>query len=360
MQDQVLSEAARLRRLFEAEGAVLVQADILQPAETLLDIYGEDIRARAYVTSDPLRGEMMLRPDFTVPIVQMHMAGGVDPARYCYSGEVFRKQELDETRPVEFVQVGYEVFASTGEAQAEAEVFAVMSKGLEGVPVRAATGDLGILTAAVRGLRTSEARKAALMRHIWRPVRFMSLLRRFAAPVDLTARRRAMLDAADPFEGVGANQGVRSRAEVAERIVRLREDALTPPISEEEFDLINAILRQRETMPNVVSALGDIAIVLPQIAPAVARLAARTEAMAARSIDVDALGFEGSFGRTSLEYYDGFVFGFYADARPDLPPVATGGRYDALTAVLGRGRAIPAVGGVIRPALAVALRGDGA
>ncbi|MDC3265334.1 hypothetical protein OAU61_04555, partial [Planktomarina temperata] len=44
-------------------------ADILQPADVLLDLYGEDIRARAYVTSDPLRGEQMLRPDFTVPVV---------------------------------------------------------------------------------------------------------------------------------------------------------------------------------------------------------------------------------------------------------------------------------------------------
>jgi len=58
-----------------------------------------------------------------------------------------------------------------------------------------------------------------------------------------------------------------------------------------------------------------------------------------------------------MEYYDGFVFGFYAGARPDLPPVATGGRYDALTRQLGQGREIPAVGGVIRPGLVLTLGG---
>ena len=42
-------------------------------------------------------------------------------------------------------------------------------------------------------------------------------------------------------------------------------------------------------------------------------------------------------------------------ARPDLPPVATGGRYDALTRALGGGDAIPAVGGVVRPSLALLL-----
>ena len=75
---------------FRAAGAVEVAPDILLEAETLLDLYGEDIRARAYVTQDPIRGEMMLRPDFTVPVVQMHMRNGAEPALYCYLGEVFR------------------------------------------------------------------------------------------------------------------------------------------------------------------------------------------------------------------------------------------------------------------------------
>ena len=83
---------------------------------------------------------------------------------------------------------------------------------------------------------------------------------------------------------------------------------------------------------------------------------ARLQALSDRGVDVANLEFEGSYGRTSLEYYDGFVFGFYATDRPDHPPVATGGRYDALTAQLGQGRAVPAVGGVIRPDLALGLR----
>ena len=56
-----------------------------------------------------------------------------------------------------------------------------------------------------------------------------------------------------------------------------------------------------------------------------------------------------------MEYYDGFVFGLYAEARPDLPPIASGGRYDALTRQLGQGAEIPAVGGVLRPDLMLML-----
>ncbi|MBT6097119.1 MAG: ATP phosphoribosyltransferase regulatory subunit, partial [Marinovum sp.] len=44
--------------------------------------------------------------------------------------------------------------------------------------------------------------------------------------------------------------------------------------------------------------------------------------------------------------------------RTDLPPVATGGRYDALTRQLGQGATIPAVGGVIRPDVVLQLKGD--
>ena len=58
----IRAEAEALFAAFQAAGAVAVEADTLLPAETLLDLYGEDIRARAYVTQDPLRGEMMLRP----------------------------------------------------------------------------------------------------------------------------------------------------------------------------------------------------------------------------------------------------------------------------------------------------------
>ncbi len=94
----VRAEAQRLWRGFAGAGAIEVDPPILQPADTLLDLYGEDIRARAYVTPDPVRGEPMLRPDFTVPVVQMHMDNGAEPARYTYAGEVFRRQEDDAHR----------------------------------------------------------------------------------------------------------------------------------------------------------------------------------------------------------------------------------------------------------------------
>lgn len=353
---QILSTARNLRDQFEALGGKVVQADVLQPAETLLDLYGEDIRGRAYVTSDPLHGELMLRPDFTVPVVQMHMETFAEPARYTYSGTVFRKQESDPTRAHEYLQVGYEVFDGKDPAGADAEVFAAIANALAGLPVRAATGDIGLLTAAVKGLQTTDRRKAALLRHIWRPQRFKSLLDRFGGLTPVPPTRTKLLELTDPFAGVVEPFGLRSKAEVNERIEALKAEAAMDPISGEERGLIDAVLGLRDTMPKALEVLRGVSSNLPSIAAAVDQLARRTEAMAKRGVDVDSLDFEGSYGRTSLEYYDGFVFGFYAIENADLPPIATGGRYDALTAQLGHGRAVPAVGAVIRPDLVLALQ----
>jgi len=349
------AEAYRLRAAFEAAGAVPVEADILQPAETLLDLYGEDIRARAYVTADPVRGEMMLRPDFTVPVVQMHMAGGADPARYTYAGEVFRKQEAGSARASEYLQVGYELFDGADPGRADAEVFALFAEVLAPLGLRAATGDIGLLQAAVMGLSTTDTRKAALLRHLWRPRRFRSLLDRFCGKRSPPAGRAEMLAASDPLADAGPGIGLRTMDEVRDRIERLRADAAEPPIGAGEAELLDELMGLRETAPNVLARLRDLMVDMPAIAAAVDGFAARLGAMEERGIEVEALGFEASFGRTTMEYYDGFVFGFFAPARPDLPPVASGGRYDALTRVLGQGRSIPAVGGVIRPALTLEL-----
>ncbi|SEM01555.1 ATP phosphoribosyltransferase regulatory subunit [Roseovarius azorensis] len=353
----IRAEAARLRAIFEAAGALPVETSVLQPAEVLLDLYGEDIRARAYVTSDALRGEQMLRPDFTVPVVQMHMEHGAEPARYTYSGEVFRRQEEDARRANEYTQVGFEIFERDAPEAADAEVFALFFDILRPLGLRAATGDIGILMAAVAGLRTSDRRKAALLRHIWRPRRFRALIDRFSGRAPMPEARAALLATTDPMAGAGPFIGLRGPDEIAARITALREDAALGPISASEVALIDAILAVRETSDNALENLRDIAVDLPAIQPATERLARRLDELGARGIDITALDFEASYGRTQMEYYDGFVFGFYAAERPDLPPVASGGRYDALTRHLGRGREIPAVGGVIRPGLVLSLGG---
>ena len=356
----IRAEAERLHAAFLAAGAVAVEADILLPAGTLLDLYGEDIRARAYVTADPLNGEMMLRPDFTVPVVQAHMAGGAEPARYAYMGEVFRRQEHLDGRSREYMQVGYEVFDRDATA-ADAEVFALFRDLLAGLDLRPATGDIGILMAAVRGLSTTERRKAALLRHIWRPQRFRALLDRFAGRAPVPPARAALLErlrSGSPealIEAAGPLVGLRGPEDIAARAEALIEDAKAPPIAAPEAALLYDLLSLEAPAQAALAHLRGIAPLLPAIGPAVEAFAARLNALAANGIDVATLPFEASHGRTTLEYYDGFVFSFHGPE--GMPPIASGGRYDALTAVLGAGRSIPAVGGIVRPGLVARLKG---
>jgi len=358
----IRAEAERLHAAFRAAGAAPVETDILQPAGTLLDLYGEDIRARAYVTADPLDGEMMLRPDFTVPVVQAHMAARAEePARYCYMGEVFRKQDHLDQRAREYLQAGFEIFDGSAPEAADAEVFALFSQLLQGLGLRAVTGDIGILMAAVRGLDTTARRKAALLRHIWRPRRFRALLDRFAGRAPVAPQRAQLLERlaqgapAALIAAAGPLIGLRGEEDIAARAAALLEDAAARPIAAPEAALLYDLLGLQAPASAALDHLRGITPLLPAIAPAVDRFAARLQALADRGIDTALLPFEASLGRTSMEYYDGFTFAFLGPA--GLPPVASGGRYDALTAQLGRGRRIPAVGGIIRPHLVAALRG---
>ncbi|MCC6007118.1 MAG: ATP phosphoribosyltransferase regulatory subunit [Rhodobacteraceae bacterium] len=361
---RALGEALLAR--FAALGAVPVEAPILLPAATLLDLYGEDIRARAYVTSDPGLGEMMLRPDFTVPVVEAHMREGAEPARYTYLGPVFRRQEPGSTRPREYLQVGYELFERDDPAAADAEVFALFSELLAPRGLRAATGDAGLLAAAVAGLETSPARKAALARHIWRPARFRRLLDRFGGRTPLPEVRASLLarlEQAGPealITGAGPEIGLRAAQEVAARLQALAEDAAQPPIPAAQVAALEALMEVRGPAPEALSAIRRLEGALPPLSAAAGRIEARLDALARCGIAPEALPFEATHGRTTQEYFDGFVFGFTAPGHPDWPPVATGGRYDALTRALGAGGGIPAIGGVIRPGLLAALERGGA
>ncbi len=359
---RIRAEADRLFEQFKAAGALPVEAEALQPADLLLDLYGEDIRARAFVTHDPTEGEQMLRPDFTLPVVQMHMAEGAEPARYTYNGPVWRKQEPGSERASEYIQVGFEIFDRLNPADSDAEVFALFSDVLDGLNLRASTGDLGILMAAVRGLSTIDSRKAALMRHLWRPRRFRQLLERFGGLAPVPESRTSLVAAArksDPARLIaraGTHVGLRDEADIAARVTALVEDADAAPVPAEEARLIEDILGLSDKSDAALASLREIARSLPAITPALDRMEARLDALARRGIEPGSLDFEGSYGRTTLEYYDGFVFGFYAETRSDMPVVASGGRYDALTEVLGAGRSIPAVGGVIRPETILLLK----
>ena len=329
------ARAAALLARFQDTGAAVVAPPILLPAGPLLDLYGEDIRARAFTTTDPLRGEAMLRPDFTVPIAQAHdPADG--PAAYCYAGEVFRRQEDDAARPREYLQAGLERFGGTDRAAEDAAILATFHDALADHAPRARMGDLGLLLAAVDALDTTVRRRAALRRHVWRPRRFRRLLDRFTGRAP-----RAPLDPATDAPLVG----LRTAEEIATRRATLAEEARTPPLDAAQAAALEALLDMDAPLPDGLAALDRSVQSLPVLAPAVRAVRDRADALTRHGLDPQTIRFAPAAGRSAMEYYDGFTFTLSVGAEV----VATGGRYDALMAALGT--PTPAVGGVVRPGL---------
>src|SRR5947208_576092 len=86
-----------------------VEPAILQPPEPFLDLSGEDIRRRMYLTSEPSGRELCLRPDLTIPVSADYLASAAgaagEPMGFCYLGPVFRQRE---NAPGEFLQAGIE------------------------------------------------------------------------------------------------------------------------------------------------------------------------------------------------------------------------------------------------------------
>ena len=348
-------EAKNLAAVFEATGAEVVELDFLQISNILLDLYGEDIRGRAFITNDPVYGEMMLRPDFTIPIVEQHMANSVSTARYTYCGKVFRRQEEFPDRPREFLQVGYEIFDGANTEKADAEVFLLVDEALNGIPIRIATGDIGILMAAVRSLSTTDTRKKALLRHIWRPHRFRTLLNQYSG---LSSKPQPNQDPDDYNKLLDKFQAVGSRKvqEIKERLRQIKLESETDPLDPEEVKILDELLSLKDKCTVAHGHLENLSKKMPGIESTVDNFATRLDFLKKNGIKIERLDFEGSYGRTSMEYYDGFVFGFYSETHMDLAAVATGGRYDALTERMESGKKIPAVGAVLRPDLTFLLR----
>jgi len=150
--------------VFEAVGFATVEPGSVLEAENLLDLYGEDVRARAFVFDGGGATDLCLRPDLTLAICRHHLSNGGGDAKYVASGPVYRRPSVGETRPAQFLQVGCEWFGDANIAQADAQMLnlvsdAVRAVGLEDFAIE--TGDLGVLFALSGRSRSPRAAQGA-------------------------------------------------------------------------------------------------------------------------------------------------------------------------------------------------------
>jgi ATP phosphoribosyltransferase regulatory subunit len=334
---------------------------VLQPAEPFLDLGGEDIRRRMFLTNDPDGRELCLRPDLTIPVscdyLKSPKAG--KPAGYCYLGTVFRHRE---GAPAEFLQVGIESFGRADKAAADAEMLAL---GLEatkqyGVPApEIRMGDVALFGAFIDALDLAPVWRRRLKKDFNRKASLAHDLDQLTlAPANGSKEYQGVLAAlagSDPkaahhlvtdllsIAGI-ATVGGRSVAEIADRF--LEQSAINAPtrLPRETRALIERFLSLKGDPDEAAAELRALAADAKlggALEAALDLFETRAGFLVTRGIDVRKIKFSTAFGRR-IDYYTGFVFELH-DARAKNPLVA-GGRYDNLLARLGAPVQIPAVG----------------
>ena len=350
--------AQALAASYVRAGYAQIEPPVLQPAEPFLDLSGEDIRRRMFLTTDPDGRELCLRPDLTIPVSRAYLqspAAG-KPAGFCYLGTVFRHREGERC---EFLQAGIESFGRQDKAAADAEMLAL---GLEATTQYGVTapeirmGDVGLFSAFIAALDLSPVWKRRLIKDFNRK----SSLKHDLDQLTLSAANGskeyqgvlAALAGSDPkaahhlvtdllsIAGI-ATVGGRTVAEIADRF--LEQSALNAPtrLPRETRALIERFLSVAGDPDEAAGELRAIAADAKiSLGPALDLFETRAGFLAARGVDVRAITFSTAFGR-GFDYYTGFVFELHNKGKS---PLVAGGRYDALLTRLGAREAIPAVG----------------
>ncbi|MBM3530052.1 MAG: ATP phosphoribosyltransferase regulatory subunit [Alphaproteobacteria bacterium] len=357
------TRAEALVAAYERAGYRRVAPAILQPAEPFLDLSGEDIRRRMYLTTDVEGRELCLRPDLTIPVSRDYLASNAAgaPQGFCYLGPVFRDRGAS---PAEFVQAGIESFGRPDTAAADAEMLALgidatAHYGIAKPDIR--MGDVGLFSALVAALDLAPAWKRRLVKDFNRKSslahdldvltlgatatkpEYQGVLAALAGS-DPRAARALVTDLLS-IAGITAVGG-RSVGEIAERFLEQAALGAATGLPRETRALIEKFLGvagDPDTAAAELRAIAAAARLEGGLGPALDLFESRTGFLAARGVDVGRIAFSTAFGR-GLDYYSGFVFELHdPNASPNGPLVA-GGRYDGLLTRLGASAPIPAVG----------------
>jgi ATP phosphoribosyltransferase regulatory subunit len=355
------ARAEALVAAYERAGYRRISPPILQPAEPFLDLSGEDIRKRMYLTSNVEGHELCLRPDLTIPVSRDYLesaAAGL-PQGFCYLGPVFRDRGA---LPAEFLQAGIESFGRQDIAAADAETLALgldatAHYGIASPEIR--MGDVGLFAALVAAIDLAPAWKRRLVKDFNRKTSL-------AHDLDLltlggTSSRPeyqgvlAALTGSDPhaaralvtdllsIAGITAVGG-RSVAEIAERFLEQAALGAATGLPRQTRALIERFLAIAGDPDEAAAELRALAADTGLgLSAALDLFESRTGFLAARGVDVGRIRFSTAFGR-GLDYYTGFVFELHDGGSGPNGPLVAGGRYDELLARLGAKAPIPAVG----------------
>ena len=364
------SFAADILTLFEKRGAGIADVAVLQPADPFLDIAGEDLRRRIFLTESETGEALCLRPDFTIPVCLNHIASEAEtPRRYAYLGQVFRQRRDDDA---EFLQAGIEDLGETDTALADArsiaDAHALLNQVLPDVQLSTTLGDQHVFEAVLAALGLPRGWQKQLLRAFGSAEQLGAMLEDLSNPQRASAQTgaAAALIAGGDRDGLAGHvaslmveSGLsktagRSPEEIASRLIE-KAELRNVRLSRETFDALKSFLAIRVPLSQATQTLQDFATgVGISLGDALQQFASRVAAISGQGLPTDSIDYDAGFGRP-LDYYTGLVF----EISGNLPkPLVGGGRYDRLLTMLGADTPIPGVGFSVWLDRIEALRGE--
>jgi ATP phosphoribosyltransferase regulatory subunit len=348
-----------LGRLLEA-GFPRIEPSILQPASVFLDMSGEDIRGRLYLTSDAEGAELCLRPEYTIPVCLAYLASpqAGREAQFSYLGPVFRARagQSGESR-----QSGLESYGRADVEAADAEIFATAMEAADAAgagTLAVRLGDAHLFDAVLHALRLPDVWLRRLRRGLARGRSLGAILDDAGAGAQTQSGVLEALERADhagakalvedllAIAGI-ATVGGRSAGEIADRFLDQAAVRSGPGPASEARAILQRFLAISGDPDSASQRLRALAAEAGLgVGPALDSLDQRIGFIAARGMPVETYRFSTAFVR-DLDYYTGFVFEAVDPGRADGKPAVGGGRYDGLARRLGASADIPAVGAAI-------------
>ena len=327
------ARAEALVGAYERAGYRRVAPPILQPAEPFLDLSGEDIRKRMYLTTDADGRELCLRPDLTIPVSRDYLASpaagtraglllsrpGVPPPRRA-AGRVpagrhrilrADRQGGGGRRDAGARPRGDRALRHRRARDPHRRRRAVLGAG------RGARSGAGLEAAAGQGfqpqdLARARSRRADAQRGAEQARNTRACWRRWPAPIRRPRMRWSPTCSRSPASPrSAAARSARSPSASSSR----RRSALPPRCRGETRALIERFLAIAGDPDEAAAELRALAAAAGlALEPALDLFESRTGFLAARGVDVGRIRFSTAFGR-GLDYYTGFVFELHDPAR---------------------------------------------
>jgi ATP phosphoribosyltransferase regulatory subunit len=349
--------AADLLADFERLGTLRVDTPVIQPAEPFLDMAGEDLRRRIFMTESETGKSLCLRPEFTIPVCLRHIETATGtPQRYSYLGEIFRQRREGAN---EFYQAGIEDLGETDVAGADARAISdaikILAARLPGRHLKVTLGDQSVFEAVVAACGLPAGWQKRLIHAFGNSAQIDALLTRLSSPqpvAGLSPQIEALLASGDDatliahldetMEATGySTNASRSPKEIAARLKEKRALEKTA-LDGRTLGLLREFLSLSIPLAEAPAALFAFAAKSGlALDGALSRFDARVAALGNAGVDPGILTYRAAFGRP-LDYYTGLVFEIVIDGSSAV--LAVGGRFDRLMTLLGARELIPAVG----------------